>query len=184
MKVHQITCPYCGDALSADTTVCPTCQEDLAALARIEHAPAIHYNQALALAREGDLVGAGRQVAAALALDGDLQPGHLLAAKIAAREGRWSDASASAARAVALAPEDADAQAVVQELARLAQEQAAQSQAQAAQQRERSGAVARAYRRDVTSAFVFGLGIAGAIATLVSLFKGRHPPLEEEEENE
>lgn len=107
MNLRSMICPYCGGLVPGDTTVCPDCQEDLAGLARLELAPAIYYNEALAAARQGRLSDALARLQAAIALDGGFVPAHRLLAKVYARHGMWAEAEAAAARAVALAPDDA-----------------------------------------------------------------------------
>ena len=109
MNLRAMICPYCGGLVPGETTVCPDCQEDLAGLARLELAPAIYYNQALAAARQGRLSEALARLQAAIALDGGFVPAHRLLAKVYARHGMWAEAEAAAARAVALAPDDAQA---------------------------------------------------------------------------
>jgi len=173
MEEQAMRCPYCGGRVPAETTICPDCQEDLSGLARLEYAHLVYYNQAVALAREGDLKGAERKLAVALEIKEDFAPAHAVAAKLAAQGGRWSEARASAARALELAPDDAELEALAQSINQAAVEEAASQEAQVQERRQRANRLLRSYQRDVVAAFAFGLGIAGAIATLISGLRHR-----------
>lgn len=181
MEEQAMHCPYCGGRVPAETTICPDCHEDLAALMRLEHAHLIYYNQALALAREGDVAGALRKLCVALELKDDFAPAHGVAAKLAAQSGRWSEAQASVARALELAPDDAELAALARDIERGALEGQAGQQAKAQERRQRADTLLRGYQRDVAAAFAFGLGIAGAIAALISRLGGRREGEDEDE---
>jgi|GEM_PF-1409676 len=172
-----ITCPYCRATVPADTAVCPDCQEDLAAILRLKYSHAIHYNQALALAREGKLDEAIAKTLLAVECKPDFSPGHVLLAKAYAQRGEWPKAEASVVRAIELDPENAS-------LGNLAEEirQARQSRTVVRQQQEEQAALARrrsaeqamtAYDRDVKRAFGLGVGVTAFLAFVFSLLGGR-----------
>jgi len=89
-----------------ESTVCPGCQEDLAALAHLEYADAIHYNQALALAKEGRPRDAKAELAESLVANSAFGPAYALLAKICARELDWANARINVKKALSLLPED------------------------------------------------------------------------------
>lgn len=106
MSGELLRCPYCRGSVPGDTTVCPDCQEDLAALVRLEYQHAVYYNEALALAGQGEYDEARRKLLAALEWDDAFQPAYRLLAKVAGAQGDWREARRCAARAYELAPED------------------------------------------------------------------------------
>lgn len=108
MIEKAILCPYCGGRVPVETTVCPDCHEDLAALVYLEFAHHILYNRALADAKEGRLAVARRKIIAALERKDDFVEGYRLLAKLAVAQGDWDEARRGAARAVDLAPGDPD----------------------------------------------------------------------------
>ncbi|MHB1355659.1 MAG: hypothetical protein ACYCZF_06750 [Anaerolineae bacterium] len=111
MTQRTITCPYCASQITGESTVCPGCQEDLAALAHLVYADAIHYNQALALAKEGRPREAKAELAESLAANASFGPAYALLAKICARDQDWTNARLNAKKALSLLPGD---EAVVQ----------------------------------------------------------------------
>jgi len=113
MNDVQLWCPYCGGRVPPETTVCPDCQEDLAALVRLQLEHAIYYNEALALARQGEYDAARRKLLVALELCETFQPAHRVLAKVAAHQGNWREARHSAARAHELDTEDPEARRLV-----------------------------------------------------------------------
>lgn len=174
-----IRCPYCGGEVPLETTVCPSCQEDLSALIKLQYTHAIHYNEALALAREGKLEQAITRAELALASKADFAPAHVLLAKLYARQERWPQALASIRRAIELVPENERARALAQEIESNAQED--ERQRQAATQREsrarRSSAEKHLamYEHDVQRAFGMGaLAMAGLALILRWLFGRKH----------
>ncbi len=106
MTETPIRCPYCGGWLPEEATICADCHEDLAALVRLARQHAIYYNEALSLAREGDLEAARLKLLMALERNGRFLPAQRLLTKVAAAQGDWALARRSAARALDLAPED------------------------------------------------------------------------------
>lgn len=106
MTQRTITCPYCASQITGESTVCLGCQEDLAALAHLVYADAIHYNQALAWAKEGRLREAKAELAESLAANSAFGPAYALLAKIFARELDWTNALLNAKKALSLLPED------------------------------------------------------------------------------
>ncbi|MHB0855988.1 MAG: tetratricopeptide repeat protein [Anaerolineae bacterium] len=122
MKDTTITCPNCGGALPQDTTICPDCQEDLSALARLEYEHAIRYNEALALAREGQFDEARNKLLVSIESDATFVPAHVLLAKVYARQGEWAEARLCIVRACDLAPEDNDLPRLALEIERAAQQ--------------------------------------------------------------
>jgi len=130
-----LPCPYCGGQVPADTTVCPDCHEDLAALVRLECEHAILYNEGLAAAQAGDLDTGRVKVLCALERRADFVPAVLLLAKIAAAQGDWPLARRTGARALDLAGEDVRVRRLV-----AAVEAAALAHAPAAARTPRAGA--------------------------------------------
>ncbi|MHB1293972.1 MAG: tetratricopeptide repeat protein [Anaerolineae bacterium] len=122
MKDTTITCPNCGGTLPQDTTICPDCQEDLSALARLEYEHAIRYNEALALARDGQFEEARNKLLVAIELDPSFVPAYVLLAKVYARQAAWADARQCIVRACDLAPEDNEFPRLALEIERAAQE--------------------------------------------------------------
>lgn len=173
MNTSLMTCPYCGGNLPEDTTVCPACHEDLSALARIEHAHEIHYNRALGLARQGELDEARNHALMALGFREDFLPAYVLLAKAYANQGAWAEAAASVDEALALAPEDEGVRELAQRIRREAARQAALERDAAAKRRQGAERLLKVYQRDVTGAFVAGVGLAAVAMSLLSwLFGG------------
>ena len=170
-------CPNCGGTVPNDTTVCPDCQEDLAGLARLEYGHAIHYNEALALAREGQFDEAKARLLLALELKPSFVPAHMLLAKVCARQERWAEASTSAARALELEPDDPAVLQLADEIARVNQEaEAEQREGQKAALGARRAKAERhfvAYQRDLIGAFGLGVGIAAFLGLILSWIGGK-----------
>ncbi|NLV74407.1 MAG: tetratricopeptide repeat protein [Chloroflexi bacterium] len=101
-----VICPYCDGRVSGESTVCPGCQEDLAALVHLEYLDVIRYNQALSLIREGRRDEAIEMLEASIKANPEFAPAHVQLAKLAARDGNWERARASVRLAVRNAPAD------------------------------------------------------------------------------
>lgn len=175
MNEQTMICPYCGGLVPGDTTICPDCQEDLAGLARLELAPAIHYNEALAAARENRLAEALYRLQAAIALDAGFVPAHRLLAKIYARRGMWAEARACAARAVSLAPDDPATMATrdtVERASRSVHPAGSEPVMHTFADGE-AAAPPAACPRPKTGAFMLGMGLAAAAAAVLSGLGGR-----------
>ncbi|MHB9033383.1 MAG: tetratricopeptide repeat protein, partial [Anaerolineae bacterium] len=106
MNQRTITCPYCASQVSGESTICPGCQEDLAALAHLEYADAIHYNQALLFAKEGRLREAKAELEESLLANNTFGPSLALLAKVHAREGDWEKARVAVKKALSAMPAD------------------------------------------------------------------------------
>jgi tetratricopeptide (TPR) repeat protein len=176
MDESTLTCPYCGSSVPDNATVCPDCQEDLAGLAHLHYGPAIVYNQALALARDGKLDEARTKLLFAIEQREGFVPAHVLLAKVYAQDGCWPLARASAARAQALRPDDP---ALAELGVTLEQaEEAARARRQAEQQEVERERKARAegyfatYKRDMLSALGAGIGIASFLALILGRLLG------------
>ncbi|HHX65050.1 MAG TPA: hypothetical protein GX702_09210 [Chloroflexi bacterium] len=126
MNDRSLFCPYCGGNVPTDTTICPDCHEDLAALLRLEYAYAIHYNEALAAAREDRLDVAEAGLHTAIRLNPTFLPAHRLLAKVYARQGDWERAQAAIHRAFELAEDDGETVALSEAIGRAEQEAKAQ----------------------------------------------------------
>jgi len=159
---RAMTCPYCGGPVPLDTPVCPGCREDLSALVRLRYRHVIHYNQALALAREGDLDQARDRLLVALAQRPGFAEAHALLAKVYSRKGEWSEARASIERLLELSPDDGGARELAE---RISQAEMCSQEALVRASRQRAERMLTVYLRDVARAF--GLGVA--ITTLVVL---------------
>ncbi len=176
MSDQASQCPYCGGYVPVDATVCPACYEDLSGLARLEFQPAIHYNQALALAREGRLEDARDKLIVATTLDESFLPAHILLAKVYARMENWPRANESVVRALQLAPEDQDVRALATRIDQLASEDQArrlQEEARAAEASNRNisgrGAgvqPALPVTRELARAFALGVAVMAVLSTL------------------
>lgn len=129
---EMIACPYCGGAVPADVTICPSCQEDLAALIKLRNLHVIHYNEALVLARSGQLEQAQARAELAVEARPEFAPAHLLLAKLHARQGRWSQARGSLEQAQELLPDDPTLDELAQAIAAGSQADAERAQAEAA----------------------------------------------------
>jgi len=191
MSVAAIQCPYCAADVPDGVTVCPSCHEDLAALARLEYAPAIFYNQALSLAKVDDLERARDKLIVATNLDATFVPAHVLLAKILARQEAWPAANQAIVKALQLAPEDRQVRSLAARIDGLASEaqaaaekrereaQLRQVEADRAEEMERQREVQRASGRQRELAGAFGIGVLAAAALgLVarSLFGQRDRP--------
>lgn len=168
-----VVCPYCGGNLSTDSTICPDCQEDLSGLIRLESGHIVYYNEALSLAREGKLEDACARLLVALELEEGFVPGHILLAKVYARQGRWPQARASVVRALDRSPEDGLVRELAAEIERSAQEDAARRPAVSRAKRAAAERVRTARQPDVGGAFVLGAGLATVLALVVSWIGGR-----------
>lgn len=172
MSVRETICPTCGGRVQGDITVCPDCQEDLSALARLEYEHAIRYNEALSLAQEGDLSGARKKLYQSLAAKDTFVPAYVLLAKIDALDGRWSEAREGVARALDLRPDDRD----LRELASDIEDEAAKSakgrRQGAALRRKRAERFVASYQRDVAGAFLVGMGLMSVVAMLIGWLRG------------
>lgn len=176
MDESTFTCPYCGGSVPEDVTVCPDCQEDLSSLAHLRYGPAIFYNQALALARDGRLDEARTKLLMAIEQREDFAPAHVLLAKVYAQDSCWPLARASAARAQALRPDDPVIAELVDQLAQA--EEAARARRETEQQALECERQARVegyfatYKRDMLSAFGAGIGIASFLALILGRLLG------------
>jgi len=166
-------CPFCGTAIARDDTVCSHCNEDLSSLVRLEYEHAIHYNEALAMAREGRYAEAHAKLVAALHLKDDFLPAHVLLAKVKVYQGEMEQAQASITRAAELAPEDEAVANLAEDIARMAQaaERERQDSARAAERAKRARAEKHwaSYKRDLGRSFALGAAVVGV---LVWLFGG------------
>ena len=135
----MLECPFCGGAVPQDVTICPSCQEDLSALIKLRSTHAIHYNEAITLAREGhyDLA----QIRAELSINAkpEFAPAHLLLAKLLASQGAWEQAIASAQHAAELMPDDERTRQVLEDILSGA-EQSAADRAQVSEQADETSA--------------------------------------------
>lgn len=176
MTEPMLLCPYCGGAVSHDTTICPDCTEDVAALAKLEYAHAIYYNEALVLAREGKPDEALAKLSTSIAVSDAFGPAHMLRAKILAQQGRWDQALSSAQTGAALMPDDEAAQDLALEVGRLAKEtrvdRLKSREGAARERRLNAEQYFAAYQRDVAAAFVLGIGFACLIALVISWIGG------------
>jgi tetratricopeptide (TPR) repeat protein len=180
MSDDTIVCPSCGGAVPKDVTVCPSCQEDLSSLLRLEYQHAIYYNEALALARSGEFDQAQAKVSAALQIDESFAPAYVLMAKLLVRQERWAQARAHVARAVELTPDDEKARRLANEIETLAEEAGRrQRELESRNAKTRRAAAARqlaTYQRDVAKAFGVGVILTTVVALIVSLFRGHPEP--------
>jgi len=170
MEDGLMLCPYCGGCVSDEATICPDCHEDLAGLARIEYEHAIHYNEALSLAREGLYVEAIEALRLALGARPEFVPAHILLAKIRVNQGDWEAAQGVIRRAREIAPQNVDLQSLAERIEETAHSRAvAQLKTQessALQSRKRAQRRLQVYKRDIASAFVLGMGIASILGAI------------------
>jgi tetratricopeptide (TPR) repeat protein len=153
------------------------CLEDLAGLIHIENEHLIHYNTALALAREGRLDQADAELGLSLRIEPDFVPALVLGAKVSARQQRWDEAHAQVQRALALAPQDAATARLAEEIRQAVEHtEVRELQAEeAARQARRSNAekTLAMYQRDLITAFAAGAGLIAVISWLFSGRRGR-----------
>lgn len=163
-------CPFCGTAIARDDTVCSHCNEDLSSLVRLEYEHAIHYNEALALAREGRFGEAHAKLVAALHLKDHFVPAHVLLAKVEVYEGQLDRARASIARAAELAPEDETVANLAEHIERMAEaaERERQESTRVAERAKRARAEKHwaSYKRDLTRSFALGAAMVGVLMWL------------------
>jgi len=103
----RIKCPYCAGMVGPESTVCPDCQEDLAALFRLEFGHVIFYNQALALARNGQWLEARNRLLVAVEMAPEYAPAHRLLTKVHVQAGDWEEAHRALVRGLEAVPGDA-----------------------------------------------------------------------------
>lgn len=116
-SIRPTECPYCGDNIPIDTTVCPACQEDVASLIKLERWHLILYNEALAAAKAGNLQDALRKANASLEMSDDFWPAQALLAKIYAHRGAWESAAQAIEAALDVAPGDSSLRALADSIA-------------------------------------------------------------------
>jgi len=176
MDDKPMVCPYCGGLVPENATVCPDCQEDLAALVHLERDHIIHYNEGLALAQEGQLEAAEAKLLVALEKQRDFLPAQSLLAKVYARQGRWTDAKQVAMHVQELAPEDEGVRGLVNDIEQAMQSarmhRADELQVTARARRSNAERYLASYQRDLASAFGLGVLSAGFVALVISWLGG------------
>jgi tetratricopeptide (TPR) repeat protein len=176
MDDKPMICPYCGGIVPENTTVCPDCQEDLAALVHLEQDHIIHYNEALALAQEGQLDAAEAKLLVALDKRRDFLPAQTLLAKVYARQGRWTDAKQVAMRVQEVSPEDEGVRLLLGDIERAMQaarvQRADDAQMTASARRSNAERYLASYQRDLASAFGLGVLSTGLLALMISWLGG------------
>ena len=172
MSVRSIVCPNCGGRLVGDTTVCPDCQEDLSALARLEYEHAIRYNEALALAQAGDHSGARTRLYQSLAARESFVPALELLARIDARDGRWCEAQESISRALDLQPENGELLELAKDIGAAASEEAADRLRESRLRKERAKHLFASYQRELAGSFLLGMGLVTLLAMLIGWLRG------------
>ncbi|MGA5823124.1 hypothetical protein ACPC54_35335 [Kitasatospora sp. NPDC094028] len=78
----EVGCPQCRVAADPQSLRCPSCREDLTALARLRYAGRMDYNAALAALRAGDAAQARVLLRRALAAEPGLGPAESLLAAL------------------------------------------------------------------------------------------------------
>jgi tetratricopeptide (TPR) repeat protein len=171
-----IECPYCRGSVPANTTVCPDCGEDLAALAHLQSEHLIHYNIALGLAREGHYDEARTRLTMAIDERADFVPAHMVLAKIHAHQQAWEQAREAAERARRLAPDNEATVDLLQEIQQAKEQarvKALRTREKAAiEQRARAEALFSKQQRDLAAAFGLGAAAMGLLALLISWLGG------------
>jgi tetratricopeptide (TPR) repeat protein len=177
MSQCPMVCPRCDACVPDDTTLCPDCLEDLSALIHLEQRHRILYNEALSLAREGVIVEAQERLHCALAVYESFPEAYSLLAKLHAHAGDWPEAQRCARRAQELQPDDGRVADLVESLeaegisSQTDGEHRAESAATTPDARVRK--VSALYERDVTAAFMAGVGVAASVASFYAWAKGR-----------
>ena len=172
MTSALVSCPYCGGTVSGSSAICPDCHEDLSALVRLEHGHLVHYNQALALAKEGAFEEARAKLLLVLALNESYVPAHALLAKVLAALERWPEARVGVARALDLAPEDAKIARLQQDIEKAAERDEEYRESATQVRRSQAEGVLSSYQRDIARAFVVGIGVASILGMIVSRLGG------------
>ena len=186
-----LNCPYCGDGVPADSSVCPDCQEDLSSLIRLRYEHAIYYNEALAAAREAKYDRALVKAYLAIERKEDFAPAHILLAKVYGRRGEWDQADRVVSQALEIAPGDADLRSFAEELMALSA-QAREAQRQEAEppqpppaeglpgpspsdglRGQNASRYLTVYERDVKRAFGLGAAVATVLALFISWIGGK-----------
>ena len=104
-----ISCPVYHVPLSAGSTVCPDCGDNLAPLMRLQFAPYIAYNQGLALAEAGDRDGAILKMLEVVEELPDNPSGYIILGKLYAQCSNWDRARYWWEKALARWPEEESA---------------------------------------------------------------------------
>lgn len=179
MTASERACPYCNTLVPEETTICPGCHEDVAGLLHLTYAHVIYYNEALALAQQGDLAQARASLLLSLRLKQDYAPAHALMARLAAASGDWAEAREHANHALALAPDDATLPGLVATIDEEEQRANAARDQKAAERVRAQRAAAERFladrQRQVLQAALFGAVVGGALSELVRWLLGRRP---------
>ncbi len=125
MTVTDRTCPYCETLVPEDTTICPSCGQDVAGLLNLAYAHVIYHNEALELAQQGELERARDSAQLSLRLHPAYRPSLMLMARLAAREQQWSEARQYADMAQELEPDDPELDELLADIAEAEEEQRA-----------------------------------------------------------
>ncbi len=176
MTTVERACPYCDTILPEDTTICPSCGEDVAGLLHLAYAHAIYYNEALELAQRGELEQARDALLVCLRLNANYAPGYALMARLAARRGDWNEAREYTSRAKALAPTDDTLDALLEAIDEGEAHAAQAQEAAAEEQRMQGGADEHAgteRQRQIFHAALLGAAIGGALSHLLAKRSGR-----------
>jgi len=86
-------CPYCDHAVQDFTQTCPSCDEDLLAMARMNELPDVYFNEALRAARSGDWITAAIKLGAAIGFRFNETDAWMLLGLVCARQGALKAAS-------------------------------------------------------------------------------------------
>ncbi len=177
MTTPERSCPYCSTIVPEDTTVCPGCHEDVAGLLHLTYAHVIYYNEALALAQQGEVERARESLLLSLRLNRNYAPAHALMARLAAQGGQWREAREHVGRAKALEPRDKSLDALQEAIERQEAEARAAQENEAARQAREQRAVAERFlaerQRQVLQAALLGAVVGGVLGELTRWLVGR-----------
>jgi hypothetical protein len=129
MAEKKLKCPVCNSSIKSGSGSCPMCKADLTALWEIDHGPDIAYNEALALARDGNLEAARQRLHLALSLHPQHVEAHVVLGKLYAQEKDYRRAIDLWQRALELDGQNEAARAGIAKAEELLQEQEKEARA-------------------------------------------------------
>ncbi|GAA0436213.1 hypothetical protein Acor_55110 [Acrocarpospora corrugata] len=92
MSDFEVSCPLCRITVTAPSTLCPGCDQDLAILAYLRQRAILYYNEGLRLARSGDTKAAAFALQQVMAIDSGCADAMVVLGKIHAQNRSFASA--------------------------------------------------------------------------------------------